>query len=68
MCASNTIGETKTITSSVSDTDLKLLRQAIKLAPSAREHGNLPFGALLADRDGSVVAEAYSPSKVNGQI
>jgi len=35
-----------------------LLRQAIAVARQAREHGNHPFGALLADRDGNVLLTA----------
>jgi tRNA(Arg) A34 adenosine deaminase TadA len=38
--------------------DLTLLRTAISLAASAREHGNQPFGALLADENGQVVLTA----------
>ncbi len=39
------------------DTDA-LLRRAIAIAAAAREHGNHPFGALLADADGRVLLEA----------
>ena len=35
-----------------------LLRQAIAAARQAREHGNHPFGALLADSDGNVLLSA----------
>ena len=38
--------------------DLNLLRTAISLAASAREHGNQPFGALLADANGQVLLTA----------
>ena len=38
--------------------DLRLLRRAIELAGQARAHGNHPFGALLADEAGRVLAEA----------
>lgn len=38
--------------------DLTLLRTAISLAASAREHGNQPFGALLADENGQVLLTA----------
>jgi tRNA(Arg) A34 adenosine deaminase TadA len=41
-----------------SDPDLRHLTRAIELAASAREHGNHPFGSLLADGDGEVVLEA----------
>lgn len=40
------------------DVDLSLLRQAISIARRAREHGNHPFGALLADEQGNVLLEA----------
>jgi tRNA(Arg) A34 adenosine deaminase TadA len=35
-----------------------LLRQSIAVARQAREHGNHPFGALLADPDGTVLLSA----------
>ncbi|QIG43176.1 nucleoside deaminase [Nocardioides anomalus] len=38
--------------------DLDHLRRAIALSQAARDHGNHPFGALLADADGRVVLEA----------
>jgi tRNA(Arg) A34 adenosine deaminase TadA len=37
---------------------LTLLRIAISLAVSAREHGNHPFGALLADETGNILLTA----------
>ena len=36
----------------------RYLLAAIELARQAREHGNHPFGALLADADGNVVVES----------
>jgi tRNA(Arg) A34 adenosine deaminase TadA len=42
----------------MNDQDLQLLRQAIDIARRAREHGNHPFGALLADEQGNVLLEA----------
>jgi tRNA(Arg) A34 adenosine deaminase TadA len=42
----------------MSETDLELLRRAIALAQQAREHGNHPFGALLADANGSILLVA----------
>ena len=42
----------------MNDTDLAHLRTAIALAQRAREHGNHPFGAVLADADGRNVLEA----------
>ncbi len=41
----------------VTDDDQYLLA-AIELAWQARKHGNHPFGALLVDADGKIVAEA----------
>lgn len=38
--------------------DETLVRRAIELAAEARAEGNHPFGAVLADRDGQVIAEA----------
>lgn len=38
--------------------DEKLLRRAIEIAADARAHGNHPFGALLADANGSILLEA----------
>jgi tRNA(Arg) A34 adenosine deaminase TadA len=38
--------------------DLALLRHAISLAASAREHGNHPFGALLTDENGRILLTA----------
>ena len=42
----------------ITETNLHFLRTAIDLARSAREHGNHPFGALLADREGRILVEA----------
>lgn len=42
----------------MTDRDLHLLRLAIDIARRAREHGNHPFGALLADEQGRVLLEA----------
>jgi tRNA(Arg) A34 adenosine deaminase TadA len=42
----------------MNDIDLRLLRQAINIARRAREQGNHPFGALLADEQGNVLLEA----------
>lgn len=38
--------------------DVIHLRRAIALSRDARSHGNHPFGAVLVDGDGNVVAEA----------
>ncbi len=42
----------------MNDTDAHLLKVAIALAHSARQHGNHPFGALLADEHGTVLLQA----------
>jgi tRNA(Arg) A34 adenosine deaminase TadA len=42
----------------VTESDLKYLRLAIKVARRAREHGNHPFGALLVDENGNVILQA----------
>lgn len=41
-----------------SEQDFTLLRKAIALAATSRENGNHPFGALLADEDGNILASA----------
>lgn len=38
--------------------DFELLKQAVEIARLARQHGNHPFGALLADCDGNVLLTA----------
>lgn len=38
--------------------NLTLLRRAIALAKQARDRGNHPFGALLADAEGNILLEA----------
>jgi tRNA(Arg) A34 adenosine deaminase TadA len=42
----------------MNETDTNLLKEAIGLAASARQRGNHPFGALLADEDGSILFRA----------
>ncbi len=37
------------------DTDLKLLEKCIEISKSARQNGNTPFGALLADNQGNIL-------------
>lgn len=39
-------------------TDLLLVQQAVDVSRAAREHGNHPFGALLADASGTVLLRA----------
>jgi tRNA(Arg) A34 adenosine deaminase TadA len=53
----------------VKDTEETLLRRAIELAREAREvHGNPPFGSLLADADGHVLAEDRNTSITDDDI
>ena len=42
----------------MNQTDMKFLRASFQIARRARENGNHPFGALLVDEDGILVAEA----------
>lgn len=42
----------------MTETDLRLLRESIEIAQHAREHGNHPFGSLLADAKGWVLLRA----------
>jgi tRNA(adenine34) deaminase len=42
----------------MTETDRSLLRASIELAHLAREHGNHPFGSLLADAKGNVLLRA----------
>ncbi|MGB9672994.1 MAG: nucleoside deaminase [Anaerolineales bacterium] len=42
----------------MSEQDLSLLKRAVTIAARAREHGNHPFGALLATKEGEVLLEA----------
>ncbi|UOZ07410.1 nucleoside deaminase [Amycolatopsis sp. WQ 127309] len=53
----------------MNDTEETLLRRAIELAREAREvHGNPPFGSLLADTDGNVLAEDRNTSITDDDI
>lgn len=45
-----------------------LLRRAIELAATARQTGNPPFGSLLADPDGTVIAEDHNTSITDNDI
>ncbi|MDE1169041.1 MAG: nucleoside deaminase [Pseudomonas sp.] len=42
--------------------DLDLLRQSIALSQASRERGRHPFAALVADREGTVIASAGNNS------
>jgi tRNA(Arg) A34 adenosine deaminase TadA len=42
----------------MNENDLKLIRAAIDVARSARNRGNHPFGAILANEEGHILLEA----------
>ncbi len=47
-------------------TDQDLIRTSIAIAWRARENGNHPFGALLADPDGTILLEAENTVATEG--
>ncbi|WP_122610152.1 MULTISPECIES: nucleoside deaminase [Pseudomonas] len=53
---------TQLVPAGVSDLDLALLRQTIALSQTSKQRGRHPFAALVADRDGKVIAEAGNNS------
>lgn len=50
----------------LSETDGRHLRQAIAMSRKARERGNRPFGAVVVDADGQVLAEAWNSNTESG--
>ena len=48
--------------------DERLLRLAIEVSRRSREHGNHPFGAVLADDDGVVLLEAENSVVTTGDV
>jgi tRNA(Arg) A34 adenosine deaminase TadA len=42
----------------MSENDLRLMRSALAVAQRARDNGNHPFGAVLADEQGRILLEA----------
>ncbi|WP_214321109.1 nucleoside deaminase [Nonomuraea sediminis] len=46
----------------------RLLRRAIELAAAARANGNPPFGSLLADPDGRILAEEQNTTLTESDI
>lgn len=48
------------------DRDERLLREAIEVARCSREHGNHPFGAVLADENGNVMLRAENAVVTGG--
>ncbi|KTC37655.1 nucleoside deaminase [Pseudomonas sp. ABAC61] len=53
---------TSLVPAGVTELDLQLLRQSIELAEAAKARGRHPFAALVADRDGKVIASAGNNS------
>lgn len=51
---------------SADSADLALLRRTFVLASEARAMGGAPYGALVADADGNVVAEQRNTSSIAG--
>lgn len=54
--------------STLDDHDHTLLRRAIALAAKARTGGDPPFGSLLADLDGTVLAEEHNTTLTDQDI
>ena len=52
----------------LSEHDEGLLRRAIAVSERSRQNGNHPFGALLADEDGTVLAEAENSVVTTGDV
>lgn len=52
--------------SPVSEDDGRYLRQAIAMSRVARERGNRPFGAIVVDVDGQVLAEVWNSNVESG--
>lgn len=53
---------TSLVPAGVTELDLQLLRQSIELAEEAKAAGRHPFAALVADRDGRIIASAGNNS------
>ncbi len=53
---------TSLIPAGTTDLDIELLRRAIALSDASRQRGRHPFAALVANRDGKVIAEAGNNS------
>lgn len=45
-----------------------LLRRAIAIAAQAKQAGHAPFGALITDREGGIVAETSNTTRTDGGI
>lgn len=56
----------KVIEDRISEQDIRLLYECVKIAHKAMEEGNHPFGALLADKDGKVLISSGNHFKEGG--
>lgn len=54
--------KTETTVSTLSDTDMSLLRAAIELADESKRNGRHPFAAIVANERGEIVASAGNNS------
>ncbi|WP_231605711.1 nucleoside deaminase [Micromonospora sp. HK10] len=52
----------------LTETDERHLRRAVALAVTARDAGDGPFGSLLVDADGRVVAEEVNTERTDDDI
>ncbi|KKK05837.1 cytidine deaminase [Micromonospora sp. HK10] len=52
----------------MTETDERHLRRAVALAVTARDAGDGPFGSLLVDADGRVVAEEVNTERTDDDI
>lgn len=50
---------------SLSDTDHRLLARAVELSAAAYTLGNRPFGSVLADADGNILAEGQNDQRTS---
>ena len=50
----------------MTDADKRLLRRTIQIAHEAKEKGNHPFGALLADKNGNILMEQGNEFQAGG--
>lgn len=58
----------QSVEASLTAIDEAQLRRALELARQSREHGNHPFGSVVADAAGSIVAEAENTVVTEGDV
>jgi len=49
----------------ISEKDVHILRRTFAIAMKSREHGNTPFGSVLADNDGTILLEAENSTRTD---